>query len=46
VATTRETVNRELREMMETGIIEKHGRTLVVPDVEKLRRLVVEPTEE
>jgi CRP/FNR family transcriptional regulator, cyclic AMP receptor protein len=46
VATTRETVNRELREMMESGILEKHGRTLVVPSVEKLRRLVVEPTEE
>lgn len=46
VATTRETVNRELREMVERGIIKKHGRTLVVPDIEKLRRLVVEPTEE
>lgn len=46
VATTRETVNRELREMTEGGIIEKHGRTLVVPSVEKLRRLVVGPTEE
>jgi hypothetical protein len=32
--------------MTEAGIIEKHGRTLVVPDVEKLRRLVVEPAEE
>jgi CRP/FNR family transcriptional regulator, cyclic AMP receptor protein len=46
VATTRETVNRVLREMMEAGIIEKHGRTLVIPEVEKLRRLIVEPTEE
>jgi CRP-like cAMP-binding protein len=46
VATTRETVNRELRELIGAGIIEKHGRTLVIPDVEKLRRLVVEPTEE
>jgi CRP-like cAMP-binding protein len=46
VATTRETVNRELREMTEAGIIEKHGRTLVVPNIEKLRRVVVEPTEE
>jgi len=45
VATTRETVNRVLREMMEAGTIEKHGRTLVIPVVEKLRRLVVEPTE-
>ena len=46
VATTRETVNRELREMMEAGIVEKHGRTLVIPNVEKLRRLVVEPAED
>jgi CRP-like cAMP-binding protein len=46
VATTRETVNRVLREMMEAAIIEKHGRTLVIPEVEKLRRLIVEPTEE
>ena len=46
IATTRETVNRVLREMMEAGIIEKHGRTLVIPEVEKLRRLVAEPTEE
>jgi CRP-like cAMP-binding protein len=46
VATTRETVNRELRALIDAGIIEKHGRTLVIPDVEKLRRLVVEPAEE
>jgi len=46
VATTRETVNRVLREMMDAGIIEKHGRTLVIPVVDKLRRLVVEPMEE
>jgi CRP-like cAMP-binding protein len=39
IATTRETVNRELSEMVETGLIEKHGRTLVIPDVGKLRRL-------
>jgi CRP-like cAMP-binding protein len=45
VATTRETVNRELALMMESGILEKHGRTLVIPDVEKLRRLVVAPAE-
>lgn len=45
VATTRETVNRELSEMMEAGVIEKHGRTLVIPNVNKLRRLVEEMTE-
>ena len=33
-------------EMTEAGVIEKHGRTLVIPEVEKLRRLIVEPTEE
>ncbi len=42
VATTRETVNRELSEMIESGVIEKRGRTLVIPNVEKLRRLVAE----
>src|SRR5215468_5041658 len=31
IATTRETVNRVLREMMDAGIIEKHGRTLSSP---------------
>jgi len=38
IATTRETVNRELSEMIEAGLIEKHGRTLVIPDVAKLSR--------
>ena len=42
VATTRETVNRELSEMVEAGVIEKHGRTLVIPSIEKLRRLAAE----
>jgi CRP-like cAMP-binding protein len=42
VATTRETVNRELSEMIESGVIEKRGRTLVIPNVERLRRLVAE----
>jgi CRP/FNR family transcriptional regulator, cyclic AMP receptor protein len=46
VATTRETVNRELSEMIEAGIIEKHGRTLVIPNVEKLRQLAAEMAEE
>lgn len=45
VATTRETVNRELGEMVEAGVIEKHGRTLVIPSVEKLRNLAAEITE-
>lgn len=45
VATTRETVNRELGEMVDAGVIEKHGRTLVIPSVEKLRTLAAEITE-
>jgi CRP/FNR family transcriptional regulator, cyclic AMP receptor protein len=43
VATTRETVNRQLGEMIEAGVIERHGRTLVIPDVEKVRRLIASP---
>jgi CRP/FNR family transcriptional regulator, cyclic AMP receptor protein len=42
-ATTRETVNRQLGEMIEAGVIERHGRTLVIPDVEKVRRLIASP---
>jgi CRP-like cAMP-binding protein len=42
-ATTRETVNRQLGEMMAAGVIERHGRTLVIPDVEKVRRLLASP---
>jgi CRP/FNR family cyclic AMP-dependent transcriptional regulator len=44
VATTRETVNRQLGEMIEAGVIERHGRTLVIPDVEKVRRLIASPS--
>jgi CRP/FNR family transcriptional regulator, cyclic AMP receptor protein len=43
VGTTRETVNRQLSEMIETGMIERHGRTLIIPDVEKVRRLIASP---
>jgi CRP/FNR family cyclic AMP-dependent transcriptional regulator len=39
-ATTRETVNRQLGEMMEAGIIKRYGRTLVIPSVETVRRLI------
>jgi hypothetical protein len=28
--------------MVEAGVIEKHGRTLVIPSIEKLRRLAAE----
>jgi CRP/FNR family transcriptional regulator, cyclic AMP receptor protein len=42
VAVTHVTVHRELGEMLEAGLIEKRGRRLVIPDVEKLRRLVAE----
>jgi len=46
IATTRETVAREQRWLEESGIIERRGRTLVIPDFERLRRLVAEPEEE
>jgi CRP-like cAMP-binding protein len=46
VATTRETVNRQLGEMIEAGVIERHGRTLVIPDVEKVRRMIAAPSNE
>jgi CRP-like cAMP-binding protein len=44
VATTRETVNRQLGEMIEAGVIERHGRTLIIPDVEKVRRMIAGPS--
>jgi CRP-like cAMP-binding protein len=45
IATARETVNRELKWLMEAGIVRKHGSTLVIPDFERLRRLVGEADE-
>jgi CRP-like cAMP-binding protein len=45
IATTRETVNRELGDLVEAGLIKKQGRTLVIADVERLRRLVDEVVE-
>jgi CRP-like cAMP-binding protein len=45
VATTRESVNRQLGEMIEAGVIKRHGRTLVIPDVEKVRRLTASPAD-
>jgi len=43
IAALHVSVNRELEEMVAAGLIERRGRTLVIPDVEKLRRLVAEP---
>jgi len=40
VAATRETVNRELGEMIEAGAIERRGRTMIILDVEKVRQLI------
>jgi CRP/FNR family cyclic AMP-dependent transcriptional regulator len=40
VASTRETVNRELGEMIEAGAIERRGRTMIILDVEKVRQLI------
>jgi CRP-like cAMP-binding protein len=45
VATTRETVARELSLLERAGIIERRGRTLVIPDFKKLRGLVEERDE-
>ena len=46
VATTRETVARELSWLEKTGIIERRGGTLVIPDFKKLRILVEEREED
>ena len=46
IGTTRETVARELSWLEKTGIIERRGRTLVIPDFKKLRTLVEEPEED
>ena len=35
IATTRETVNREFKWLEKSGVIEKRGRTLVIPDFEE-----------
>ncbi|HUL06328.1 MAG TPA: Crp/Fnr family transcriptional regulator [Candidatus Acidoferrum sp.] len=46
VATTRETVARELSLLERAAIIERRGRTLVIPDFKKLRGLVEERDED
>jgi CRP-like cAMP-binding protein len=46
IATARETVNRELKWLMGAGFVQKHGSTLVIPDFERLRRLVGEAEED
>ena len=46
VGTTRETVARELSWLEKSGIIERRGRTLVIPDFKRLRTLVEEPEDE
>lgn len=45
ISTQRETVTRELSEMAEAGVIEQHGRTLVVKNIGELRRRVHEVAE-
>src|SRR5262245_42659918 len=40
VASTRETVNRQLGEMIEAGVIERRGRTMIILNVEKVRQLI------
>jgi len=46
VGSTRETVARELSRLEKSGIIERRGSTLVIPDFKKLRSLVQERDEE
>jgi CRP-like cAMP-binding protein len=46
VATTVGAVRRELSEMIEAGLLEKHGRTLVIPNLEKLRRSIAGSAED
>src|SRR5262245_26108498 len=40
VASTRETVNRQVGEMIEAGIVERRGRTMIIIDVEKMRQFI------
>jgi CRP-like cAMP-binding protein len=42
ISTYREQVTRELSVMAKSGLVEKSGRALVVPDVAKLQRIVEE----
>ncbi len=47
VGTARETVVRELGDLEKEGLIErKDGRVLVIPDIDKLRLVVKEPSDE
>lgn len=40
ISTHRETVTRELNNLARTGLIEQHGRTLIIRDVTQLTRMV------
>ncbi|HEX2828878.1 MAG TPA: Crp/Fnr family transcriptional regulator [Burkholderiales bacterium] len=42
VATYREQVTREITAMVKQGLLERSGKTLVVPDVQRLERLISE----
>jgi CRP-like cAMP-binding protein len=46
VSTHREAVTRELNRLSRLGVIEQHGRTLIVVDVERLRKMVQAATGE
>ena len=45
VATHREAVTRELRQLMKSGLLEKSGRDLVITDLDQLNRMVREVEE-
>jgi CRP/FNR family cyclic AMP-dependent transcriptional regulator len=40
VSTRREAVTKELSRLSDTGVIERRGKSLVVPDVERLERMI------
>jgi CRP-like cAMP-binding protein len=42
ISTYREQITREISEMVKEGLVQKDGRALVIPDVERLERLVSE----
>ena len=42
VSTRREAVTKELSRLADTGVIERRGKSLVVPDVSRLERMIDE----
>ena len=46
ISTHREAVSRELTRLAKLGIVERHGGALVIPDIERLARMVEQATRE